>query len=287
MAFFDLKLRSLPLAGTVAGVMLLVACSSGSNGPGLPGTSGLGPSLRHGDIKTIGSGFTYPRGVAVDPAGNVYVADTGNNLVKRVDPSGVITTLGSNLKFPYSVAFQGGNVYVAATFDRVGPIEEIPPKGAMVRIGKGFYIPQGVAVDSKGNVYVADTGNNLAKVVRTNGRITRVGKKLNIPSDVAVDKLGNVYVSNTFDNAVEKVSPKGGTTVVGSGFNHPEGLAVDGAGDVFVADTGNNAVKEVLPDGTIQTIGTGFNAPSGVALDSKGDVFVADTYNNAVKEWSP
>jgi sugar lactone lactonase YvrE len=270
-----------------AASVVLASCSLPPGPPAASMTPALRDGLHQANIKTIGSGFKLPRGVAIDPNGNVYVADTGNNEVKKVDTKGHITSLGSNLKFPYSVAFQGGNVYVAATFDRVGPIEEISANGKMTRIGKGFYLPQGVAVDSEGNVYVADTGNNLAKVVRTNGKIARVGKKLNIPYDVAVDAQGDVFISNTSDNAVEKVTPKGAITNVGSGFNHPQGLAIDAAGDVFVADSGNNAVKEVFKNGKIETIGSGFSAPTGVAVDTKGDVFVADSYNNAIKEWTP
>ncbi len=130
--------------------------------------------------------------------------------------------------------------------------------GAVSAIGGGFSGPYGVAVDSKGDVFVADSSQKVVKEI------------------VAV---GGVVSSSSTVNTV------------GSGFSEPFGVAVDSSGDVFVADEINNAVKEIVAVGgvvssssTVNTIGGGFRYPKSVALDSSGDVFVADAGNNAMKE---
>ncbi len=191
-------------------------------------------------------------GVAVDGAGDAFVADTVNSAVDEFSPN-------NNL-------YQGGSFHP---------------------IGSGFSSPKGVAVDAAGDVFVADTGNNAVKEVLPDGTILMIGSGFNGPRGVAVDTAGDVFVADTGNNAVEEVLPSGTILMIGSGFNGPRGVAVDTAGDVFVADTGNNAVKEVLPSGTVLTLGSGFNGPSAVAVDVAGDVFVADTGNNAVKEVLP
>src|SRR5258705_8317278 len=116
---------------------------------------------------------------------------------------------------------------------------------AMSTLGSGFSLPQGVAVDASGNLFIADNGNNSVKEIVAAGGYTTI---------------------NT----------------LGIGFSSPVGIAVDASGNVFVADTGNNAVKKILvADGTVITLGIGFFSPSGVAVDASGNVFVADSANNA------
>jgi len=168
-----------------------------------------------------------------------------------------------------------------------------------------FAYPHGVAVDSSGNVYVADAGNNTVnEIVAVGGVIPGsptfnvLGGSFNQPSSLAVDGSGNVYVADAGNNAVEEIVAVGGVipanptiNTLGSGFSYPTGVAVDGSGNVYVADSENNTVKEivavdgVIPDSpTIRTLGSGFSYPSGVAVDGNGNVYVADNGNNAVKE---
>jgi streptogramin lyase len=171
--------------------------------------------------------------------------------------------------------------------------------------GGGFDYPEGAAVDSSGNVYIADWGNGAVKKIQpgctASSCVTALGGGFSTPSGVAVDGDGNIYVADSGNNAVKEMPPSCASsscvTALGSGFSGPSGVAVDGSGNVYVADWGNSAVKEMLPDCTassynsgnctITTLGGGFGSPSGVAVDGSGNVYVADSGNSAVKEMSP
>jgi sugar lactone lactonase YvrE len=162
---------------------------------------------------------------------------------------------------------------------------------AISTVGSGFRSPTGVAVDSSGNVFVADNSNNAVKEILAAGGYTTVntlGSGFSYPISVAVDGSGNVFVGDAGNNAVKEILAAGGYTTVntlGSGFSNPSGVAVDRSGNVFVADNGNHAVKEIpAGGGPITTLGSGFSSPTGVAVDGSGNVFVADYLNNAVKE---
>ena len=144
-----------------------------------------------------------------------------------------------------------------------------------------------MAIDSAGDIFVADTGHNAVEEFQNLGPIRTLGSGFSHPEGVAVDALGDVFVADTGNNAVKEILPNGTIKTIGAGFNDPSGVAVDGLGDVFVADTGNKAVKEVLPNGTIQIVGSGFLHPCSVAVDATGDVYVTDTGHNALKEVLP
>ncbi len=305
--------------------------------------------------------FFQPQSVAVDIAGNVYVADTLNNTVRKISPSGVVSTLagkagssgstdstGAAARFynPYGVAVDnGGNVYVADTNNDT--VRKISPSGVVSTLagkagsqgstdGTGaaaqFNGPLGVAVDSGGNVYVSDSGNNTIRMITPGGFVTTLAGKagssgstdgtgsaarFNDPFGVAVDGSGSVYVADTYNNTVRKISPsgvvstlagkagsQGSTDGPGSAaqFNIPNGIAVDSGGNVYVADTDNYTIRKISPSGVVSTLagtaesfgsedGTGseaqFNGPFGVAVDSGGNVYVADTFNYAIRMISP
>jgi sugar lactone lactonase YvrE len=245
-------------------------------------------------LTTVASYFFYPGGVAVDAAGNVYVADTENNAVRQiVAATGAVTTLGSGFNTPEAVAVDAaGNVYVADTFNNAVK-EIVVATGAVTTLGSGFNTPEAVAVDAAGNVYVADMGNNAVKeIVAATGAVNTLGSGFNQPFGVAVDAAGNVYVGDSGNDAVKEIVAATGvikTLASGSGvgFLFPEGVAVDSAGNVYVADTGNNGVMEIVAaTGAVTSLSAPavFNQPSGVAVDAAGNVYVADTLNNAVKE---
>ena len=269
-----------------------------------PTTAGLAPPqggqpvnvANASTLTTIASYFLYPGGVAVDRAGNVYVADTENNAVREiVAATGAVKTLASGFNTPGGVAVDAaGNVYVADTFNNAVR-EIVPATGAVNTLGSGFNTPEGVAVDGAGNVYVADMGNNGVKeIVAATGAINTLGSGFNQPFGVAVDAAGNVYVGDSGNDAVKEIVAATGvieTLASGSGVGllFPEGVAVDTAGNVYVADSGNNGVMEIVAaNGDVIVLGSpssgGFAGPSGVAVDAAGDVYVADTFNNAVKE---
>jgi sugar lactone lactonase YvrE len=334
--------------------------------------------------------LAHPDGVAFDPAtGNVYIADTQDNEVRRVAPDGTITTIAGNgnpcsgsgscgdngpataakLDGPSGVTVDSsGNVYIADTFDN--KVREVAANGGIISTiaGNGTFCqgagscgdngpatdanlngPGGVAVDSSGNVYIADTFDNkvrevaagsgtIATIAGTGGPCQGAGScgdtgpataaELQAPGGVALDSGGNVYIADTFDNKVRKVAAHGGTitTLAGTGapcgapsrcgdngsptnaeLNGPNSVAVDGGGNVYIADTRDNEVRMVAAGGSkITTIaGTGaactatpcddgnpatqaqLAQPYGVAVDpSSGNIYIADTYDNEVRKLS-
>jgi uncharacterized protein (TIGR03437 family) len=241
-----------------------------------------------------------PSGVAVDSAGNLYIADAVNNRIRKVT-NGAITTVAGN----GTPDFGGDN----------GPATSAELNG-----------PRGVAVDSAGNLYIADTVNNRIRKV-ANGVITTVAggglslgdngpatsAYLRAPSGVAVDSAGNLYIADTNNNRVREVANGAITTVAGDGndvfcgdngpatsacvFN-PLGVAVDSAGNLYIADSGNDRVRKVT-GGTITTVAggglsLGDNGPAtsaavdpfGIVLDSAGDLYIADFGANRIRKVS-
>jgi len=237
----------------------------------------------------VGNGFFKPYAVAVDAAGNLYVADTYNSQVEKLPANGgAQVTIGTGISYPTSVAADAaGNVYIT---EQSGLYMIPAGGGSLVPVGSGFTDPTGVAIDAVGNIYIADYGNNAIKKIPIGGGTPVVlGSGFSNPSGVAVDAAGNVYVADSGNNVIKKIPAAGGSPVtLGSGFIGPVGVAVDAEGNVFVADGGNNAVKKIpAAGGAPSTLGSGFNAPNGVAVDAAGNVFVADYGNNAVKVIAP
>ncbi len=283
---------------------------------GMPGhdgsTDGAGTAAR----------FNYPQGVAVDGAGNIYVADSFNYTIRKITPSGEVSTL----------AGQGGSP------GHNGHAGSVDGTGSAAR----FDDPRGVAVDGAGNVYVADAGNHtirkitpagevstLAGTARQTGSVDGTGAaaRFHAPVGVAVDGLGNVYVADAYNETIRKVTPTGTVSTLagmalqrgsadGVGatarFNEPSGVAVDGAGNVYVADTGvsyidlvdgnNFTVRKITPAGEVSTLAgtaqeggavdaTGsaarFDDPRGVAVDGLGNVYVADTGSATIRKITP
>jgi streptogramin lyase len=256
--------------------------------------------------------FNQPRGVAVDGGGNLYVTDTGNATIRKITPDGVVSTLagsaargnqdgvGSAASFeaPTGIAVDSaGNLYVADAFNAT--IRKITSAGSASTLagtagtrgdadGPGssaqFNYPSGVAVDASGNVYVADTYNDIIRKIDPTGMVTTLAGSAGIsggndgtgsdalfnqPCGVAVDASGNVGVADTGNATIRRITPGGavitlaGTAgVAGLGnsaggvvlFNQPHGLVADGAGNLFVADTGNAAIRKIAADGTVTTL---------------------------------
>jgi sugar lactone lactonase YvrE len=188
--------------------------------------------------------FNYPSGVAVDSTGNIYVADSNNNKIRKITPAGVVTTLAGS--------------GVSDSEDGTGTTAS-------------FAYPRGVAVDKSGNLYVADSSNNKVRKITPAGAVTTLagsGRKgsrdgtaanFNYPNGVAVDSIGNVYVVDSGNHKIRKVTTAGVvTTLAGSGvegsedgtgtaasFYWPTGVAVDSSGNVYVADSNNNLIRKI------------------------------------------
>ena len=256
-----------------------------------PSTNGVAAPGYNNTPVVLGSGFSGPTGVAVDAAGNVYVADRGNDLVKKIPAgNGTPVTVSSGFSQPYGVAVDAaGDVYVA-DYGANAVYKIAAGSNTRLTIGSGFSHPTGVAIDASGDVYVADYGNNeVKKIPAGTSSPVVIGAGFYQPVGVAVDAAGDVYVSDRVHNAVKEIPAGSNTPVaVGSGFNNPFGVAVDASGNVYVGDFNNNAVK-MIPAGsnTPVVMGSAFSSPDGVAVDGAGNVYVADYGNNAVKEIEP
>jgi sugar lactone lactonase YvrE len=255
----------------------------------LAGT-GVGPEI--GFITTsqtiLGSGLNKPSAVAMDGAGNVYIADTFNNrIVKLPAGGGAQTTVGTGLSLPSGIAIDGaGDVIVAQV--GAGSLTVIPTRvGGPSSIGGGLSAPAGVAVNGLGDIFVADGNNNrIVKLPANGGAQTTVGTELSGPIGVAVDAAGDVFIADTGNSRIVEVPADGSAQLtIGSGFSHPQGVAVDAAGDVFVSDSGNNRIVELPAGGGVQiALVEGLNTPLGIVVDGHGNVFFADSLNNRVVE---
>jgi sugar lactone lactonase YvrE len=243
--------------------------------------------------------FNFPLAIATDAAGNVYVAEYISNCIRKITPTGVVSTLAGSS----TVGFVNATG-TAARFNR----------------------PSGVTVDASGNVYVGDLFNNCIRKITSQGVVTTYAgtgiagfkdstallARFNGPSGMAIDALGNIYVAEQGNNRIRKITPTGiVSTLAGSGaagfkdstgtlamFNVPFGVATDAAGNVYVADFFNNRIRKITAGGVVTTLaGSGapgflnatgdaamFKNPSGVTTDAAGNVYVADYGNNCIRK---
>jgi len=250
--------------------------------------------------------FAHPVGITIDTAGNLYVADAGNNRIRKVTPEGEVSTLAGSDE----MGFADGT-------------------GAAAR----FKCPYGIAIDAAGNLYVADTYNNRIRKVTMQGEVSTlagsdspIGKldfadgegsvaRFYNPRDIAVDAAGNLYVADEGNSRIRKITPDGWvSTLAGEGdgfdgsfadgqgsaarFNGPYGIAIDAAGNLYVADEENQCVRKVTQKGEVSTLagsrkagfsdGEGNTAcflyPVGIAIDTAGNLYVADEGNHRIRK---
>jgi len=278
----------------------------------LPSTLSAQTAHSSGAIRFLGSRFNTPSGVVVDGSGNVYVADSGNNVVKEilaangvVQDSPTIRTLGSGFSNPTAIALDGsGDVFVADTGNNavkeiIAVAGSIPVDPTIETVISGLNGPEGVVVAANGAIFVADTGDNEVGRVLSFGRFGRVlsavGSGFKSPRGLAVDGNGNLFVADSGHYTVKEISAASNyATVTNVDIENPgpASLAVDRSGNLLVADYPGNEIVEVLAvngsiPGTHQTkysLGTQFLQPEGVAVDARGNVYVADTGNSDVRE---
>jgi uncharacterized protein (TIGR03437 family) len=294
---------------STSGVLTLVA---GNSRAGFSGDGG----------PAVAAQLNSPQGLVFDSSGNLYIADSGNNRVRIVNPQGIISTFAGNGQF--SVTSSPG------TFNDGGPAVQAL-----------LHNPMGLAIDGSGNIYIADTGDNLIREVTTDGNITSIAgdgypsyygdptttvapippspanvAEVNHPEDVALDSSGNIYIADTANGRVREIvsgniSTIAGSTTIGyagdgaaatsADLFAPYALALDSKANVYIVEEGDSRIRELtLSNGFINTIvGNGINgffgdgsaatnaelnSPTGLAVDSAGNLYIADSQNLVIRK---
>jgi len=312
------------------------------------------------------AGLNFPKAVAIDAAGNLYISDTRNLRVRRVSSAGVISAFAGTgqrnftggdggpatqavMRAPHGLAIdQAGNVLIADYGDN--EVRRVDARGIIARIvgsalpaGSGdgglatdaaLAHPRSVAIDRSGNVLISDWNNNQVLKVTPNGIVTTIAgtrtpgftgdggpaaqAQLLAPHGIAVDAAGNVYITDQGNHRVRRVGLDGVIkTIAGDGrtgssgdgglatqaaVGFPAGVALDGAGNIYISMQMSQIIRRIAPDGIITTIaGTGtagfsgdggpatqaqLNGPVGIAADLVGNVYVADHTNNRIRKIS-
>jgi sugar lactone lactonase YvrE len=254
--------------------------------------------------------FFNPQGIALY-GGNMYVADTNNSRIRKIDSTGYVSTIAGN--------------------ESTGSLDG-------TRLDASFKYPEGIAADNAGILYIADRGNQLIrKMVLSSGDVSTIAGNSTVnggngafadgtgtdanfyyPNSVVLDNTGNLYVSDSGNNRIRKVVIATGqvTTIAGNdnlngsyadgngteaSLNYPKGISRDSDGNLYVADANNNRIRKIAPNGDVTTIagngiisygdftdGIGTNAafayPVGITIDNQGDIYVTDSNNSKIRK---
>ena len=264
--------------------------------------AGTPDSLGSADGAGAAARFHAPEGIVVDKAGNIFVADAGNDAIRKITPDGTVTT------------FAG----------RAGTHGSVDSSTDAAR----FFAPFGLTIDGAGNLYVAELANNSIRKITPDGMVTTlaglagsagsadgtgIDAQFRNPWGVAVDEAGNVYVADASNFTIRKITPAGKVTVLAGAagslgsadgpakearFWEPRGVAVDKAGNVYVSDSGNHTIRRISTAGIVTTLagsagnpgnvdGVGsdarFASPQGLAVAGDGTIYVADPENRRIR----
>jgi NHL repeat len=334
----------------IIGFFVLALCGAlVAAGPGtittIAGNHNLGPGYGGDGGPPSSAQFRDPQTIVVGTSGNLYIVDGGNNVIRKVTPSGTIAAV---------LAHGGLDGYTGAAVDGAGDLYalngtlwKLTPDGTVTALPGGSAGATGVAVDAAGNLYIADRINDVVRKITPGGASTTIAgsgpcpdPELNIcysgdggpatnaqllaPWEIALDGSGNLYIADTGNNVIRKVTPGGTISTIAGKYafvsrtgpvggdsgdggpansaqlNSPYSVAVDVVGNLYIADMGNNVIRKVNPGGTITTIvgnhsqgysgdsGPAINAqlaaPRGVAVDNAGNLYVVDTGNYVVRK---
>jgi sugar lactone lactonase YvrE len=250
--------------------------------------------------------FNAPEGIAIDRDGDIYVADTGNNTIRKITPDGHVTTVAG----------------------LAGSRGSLDGRGSAAR----FWAPFGIAVDQSKNIYVAELGNNIIREITPDGVVMTVagmagspgrangkglGARFRNPCSLAIDAAGTIFVADMSNFAIRKIQPNGRVSTMaglagtqgrndGLGstaqFGNPRAIVIDRLGDILVADSAANTIRRITASGMVDTMagapglagdidGTAsaarFSDPEGLAVDGANNIFVADTDNGRIRLMTP
>ena len=272
---------------TVVAVVVPMQCAGAASAPTSYTIQTIAGSSDAGDGgPALNAAISDAEGVAIDSAGNIFLADANDHRVRKITPDGLISTVAGD----GSPGFRGDGGPASASRLRT---------------------PYGIAVDAAGNLYIADLGNNRIRKVAADGAISTVPgtDSLLAPRNVVLDTAGSLYISEFNGNRVQHLRTDGvleivaGTGVAGFGgdggsattalLSSPAGLAFDSAGNLYIADSGNSCIRKVA-GGVITTVlgpdvygNSPLNLPTAVAIDGTGDLYIADSGNGRIQFVTP
>lgn len=346
------SIKNVSVGGTSIVITIAGSSTAGYTGDGGPASAAL---------------LDQPGGMAIDATGNIYFADDQHHVVRKIDVSGIITTIAGTgtigysgdggaatsamLSLPKDVAVDAaGNVYIADYFNK--RIRKVTPAGLISTVagngGSGYggdgvmatattvFNPYGIAVDGAGNLYISDYGNQRIRKVNTTGIISTIAgtgtigslgdggpatnARINNPHGLTVDAAGNVYFADYANHRIRKINTSGIITLfaggLGSGYSgdggpataarvfNPTSVRLDALGNVFIADYVNGRIRKVDPSGIITSIsgtigGSGYSGDGGPAtaarfagaigcsIDASGNVYISDEGNNRIRKVFP
>ena len=285
----------------LAGILIITACNKKNEHDTVITFAGSG-AIGSANGRAAEASFSNPMGLAVDSGGNVYVADSRNNLIRKISADGMVTTLAGSGK--------------EGTADGKSD-------------SASFFFPVALAAAADGDIYIADTHNSLIRKITPKGTVSTIAgrlapnvkdqpdslQQLDNPYGIAVGKDGTIYFTDWAKDLVCKIGRDGRiAAIAGNGnvgakdgkgnsasFFVPEGIAVDEKNNLYIADTYNNMIRKIDPHGVVTTLagrtgkkyegfadGKGsdalFSHPCGIAVDKKGNVYVADVGNNRIRK---
>jgi sugar lactone lactonase YvrE len=248
-------------------------------------------AIGYTDGAAVTAQFYSPQGIVIDGQGNIYVADLGNNVIRKITAAGVVSTFAGN----GTAGYVDGAANVAQ-----------------------FKGPHGLAIDGQGNIYVADRGNNLIRKITSAGVVSTLAGKptggyadatgtsalFSNPNGVAVDGSGNVYVADQGNSAIRKITAAGVVTTLVGGVgqpllvNFPTGLALDAQANIYITDEGGRILESTTSNalynlaGKLNSVGFNdgsgssalFNNPQALTVTSNGNIYVADQNNSAIRK---